>query len=291
MRAASSEEFSEFFQASWDPGLRAVLAGTGDPQVAEELAAEALPGPGPAWRKVGRAPCPTSVGGADGRVSLAGAVAAAAVTVGVTGALGAGLPRRHPARAPGAPGGVLRDQQPDGTTTLAVSASGLPRPRPRSAGRWPPTASRPWSPTAATTPRLPAPAGFTQVVQIVPHPHAPVRNPARPGRAPPSDAPCGAGDQRLGDAGRDRAQHRVLRRPVASVLGHAHRQGRLLVHHDAAHYAAARQRDPRLAVSLTARPGRRPGTAGSARAGLDVMPGGAGLPALPRRALRGEPGR
>jgi len=51
-------EFSEFFQASWDPCLRAVLAGTGDPQQAEELAAEAFARAWASWRKVSRHPAP-----------------------------------------------------------------------------------------------------------------------------------------------------------------------------------------------------------------------------------------
>ena len=56
--SGEQREFSEFFQASWDPCLRAVLAGTGDRQQAEELAAEAFARAWASWRKVSRHPAP-----------------------------------------------------------------------------------------------------------------------------------------------------------------------------------------------------------------------------------------
>ena len=51
-------EFSEFFQASWEPCLQATAAGTGDPEQAEELVAEAFARAWATWRKVGRHPAP-----------------------------------------------------------------------------------------------------------------------------------------------------------------------------------------------------------------------------------------
>jgi RNA polymerase sigma-70 factor (sigma-E family) len=52
------QEFSEFFQSSWEPCLRATVAGTGDPEQAEELVAEAFARAWGAWRKVSRHPAP-----------------------------------------------------------------------------------------------------------------------------------------------------------------------------------------------------------------------------------------
>jgi RNA polymerase sigma-70 factor (sigma-E family) len=51
-------EFTEFYQGSRDACLRAVLAGVGDRQLAEELVAEAFARAWASWRKVGRHPAP-----------------------------------------------------------------------------------------------------------------------------------------------------------------------------------------------------------------------------------------
>jgi DNA-directed RNA polymerase specialized sigma24 family protein len=51
-------EFAEFFQASWDPCLRAVVASTGDVSRAEEQVAEAFARAWGSWRKVSRHPAP-----------------------------------------------------------------------------------------------------------------------------------------------------------------------------------------------------------------------------------------
>jgi RNA polymerase sigma-70 factor (sigma-E family) len=50
--------FAEFFQASWDPCLRAVAASTGDMQLAEEHVAEAFARAWASWWKVSRHPAP-----------------------------------------------------------------------------------------------------------------------------------------------------------------------------------------------------------------------------------------
>jgi RNA polymerase sigma-70 factor (sigma-E family) len=50
--------FAEFFEASWDPCLRAVAASTGDMLLAEEQAAEAFARAWVSWRKVSRHPAP-----------------------------------------------------------------------------------------------------------------------------------------------------------------------------------------------------------------------------------------
>ncbi len=50
--------FAEFFQASWDPCLRAVAASTGDMPQAEEQVAEAFARAWASWRKVRRHPAP-----------------------------------------------------------------------------------------------------------------------------------------------------------------------------------------------------------------------------------------
>ncbi len=160
-------------------------------------------------------PRPTGVGGADGR-RIPG-------RRGCRGGRDRRRDRRPRAGRPAAPGGAPPahlaafsvTSNPDGTTTLAVSASGLLDPGPvrrALAAHGIPALVTDGSYCSSS----PAPAGFTQVVQIVRAPARAGTEPARPGRALPSDAPCGAGDQRLGDAGRDRAQHRVLRRPAAS---------------------------------------------------------------------------
>jgi RNA polymerase sigma factor (sigma-70 family) len=51
-------EFAEFFQASWEPCLRAVAASTGSLQLAEDQVAEAFARAWLSWRKVRRHPAP-----------------------------------------------------------------------------------------------------------------------------------------------------------------------------------------------------------------------------------------
>ena len=51
-------EFAEFFQASWEPCLRAVVASTGSVQLAEDQVAEAFARAWASWRKVRRHPAP-----------------------------------------------------------------------------------------------------------------------------------------------------------------------------------------------------------------------------------------
>lgn len=51
-------EFAEFFEASWDPCLRAVLAVTGSADQAEEQVAEAFARAWRSWRKVSSHPAP-----------------------------------------------------------------------------------------------------------------------------------------------------------------------------------------------------------------------------------------
>jgi RNA polymerase sigma factor (sigma-70 family) len=51
-------EFAEFFQASWEPCLRAVVAGTGSVQLAEDQVAEAFARAWLSWRKVRQHPAP-----------------------------------------------------------------------------------------------------------------------------------------------------------------------------------------------------------------------------------------
>lgn len=50
--------FAEFFEASWEPCLRAVAVSTGDMQLAEEQVAEAFARAWASWRKVRRHPAP-----------------------------------------------------------------------------------------------------------------------------------------------------------------------------------------------------------------------------------------
>jgi RNA polymerase sigma-70 factor (sigma-E family) len=50
--------FAEFFEASWEPCLRAVAASTGDMHLAEEQVAEAFARAWASWRKVRRHPAP-----------------------------------------------------------------------------------------------------------------------------------------------------------------------------------------------------------------------------------------
>jgi RNA polymerase sigma-70 factor (sigma-E family) len=51
-------EFAEFFRASWEPCLRAVVAVVGRPQLAEDQVAEAFAKAWVSWRKVRRHPAP-----------------------------------------------------------------------------------------------------------------------------------------------------------------------------------------------------------------------------------------
>jgi DNA-directed RNA polymerase specialized sigma24 family protein len=51
-------EFADFFEASWGPCLRAVVAVVGNPQLAEDQVAEAFARAFASWRKVGRHPAP-----------------------------------------------------------------------------------------------------------------------------------------------------------------------------------------------------------------------------------------
>jgi RNA polymerase sigma-70 factor (sigma-E family) len=51
-------EFAEFFQASWEPCLRAIAAITGDLPRAEDQVAEAFARAWGSWRKVSRHPAP-----------------------------------------------------------------------------------------------------------------------------------------------------------------------------------------------------------------------------------------
>jgi RNA polymerase sigma-70 factor (sigma-E family) len=51
-------EFAEFFQASWNPCLRAVAASTGSVPLAEDQVAEAFARAWASWRKVSRHPAP-----------------------------------------------------------------------------------------------------------------------------------------------------------------------------------------------------------------------------------------
>jgi RNA polymerase sigma factor (sigma-70 family) len=51
-------EFADFFEASWQPCLRAVVAVVGNPQLAEDQVAEAFARAFASWRKVSRHPAP-----------------------------------------------------------------------------------------------------------------------------------------------------------------------------------------------------------------------------------------
>jgi RNA polymerase sigma factor (sigma-70 family) len=51
-------EFTEFFQASWEPCLRAVVAVVGSAQLAEDQVAEAFTRAWTSWRKVSHHPAP-----------------------------------------------------------------------------------------------------------------------------------------------------------------------------------------------------------------------------------------
>lgn len=56
--SSDEEAFAEFFQAGWEPCLRAVAASTGDLQLAEEQVAEAFARAWVSWRKISRHPAP-----------------------------------------------------------------------------------------------------------------------------------------------------------------------------------------------------------------------------------------
>jgi DNA-directed RNA polymerase specialized sigma24 family protein len=56
--SSEQTEFAEFFQASWEPCLRAVLAVVGRPQLAEDQVAEAFARAWASWPKVRRHPAP-----------------------------------------------------------------------------------------------------------------------------------------------------------------------------------------------------------------------------------------
>jgi len=56
--SAEETEFAEFFQTSWEPCLRAVVASTGSVQLAEDQVAEAFARAWSSWRKVRRHPAP-----------------------------------------------------------------------------------------------------------------------------------------------------------------------------------------------------------------------------------------
>jgi DNA-directed RNA polymerase specialized sigma24 family protein len=51
-------EFADFFHASWDPCLRAVVAVAGSPELAEDQVAEAFARAWASWRKVRHHPAP-----------------------------------------------------------------------------------------------------------------------------------------------------------------------------------------------------------------------------------------
>ena len=51
-------EFAEFFEASWEPCLKAVIASTGSVQLAEDQVAEAFARAWLSWRKVRHHPAP-----------------------------------------------------------------------------------------------------------------------------------------------------------------------------------------------------------------------------------------
>ena len=56
--SSEQAEFTEFFQASWEPCVRAVMAVVGSPQLAEDQVAEAFTRAWMSWRKVSRHPAP-----------------------------------------------------------------------------------------------------------------------------------------------------------------------------------------------------------------------------------------
>jgi Sigma-70 region 2 len=56
--SSQQTEFADFFQASWEPCLRAVVAVVGSPHLAEDQVAEAFAKAWVSWRKVRRHPAP-----------------------------------------------------------------------------------------------------------------------------------------------------------------------------------------------------------------------------------------
>jgi RNA polymerase sigma-70 factor (ECF subfamily) len=56
--SSQQTEFADFFHASWEPCLRAVVAVAGSPQLAEDQVAEAFAKAWVSWRKVRRHPAP-----------------------------------------------------------------------------------------------------------------------------------------------------------------------------------------------------------------------------------------
>ncbi len=56
--SSQQTEFAAFFQASWEPCLRAVVAVAGSQQLAEDQVAEAFARAWASWRKVRRHPAP-----------------------------------------------------------------------------------------------------------------------------------------------------------------------------------------------------------------------------------------
>lgn len=56
--SSQQTEFAEFFQASWEPCVRAVVAVAGSQQLAEDQVAEAFAKAWGSWRKVRRHPAP-----------------------------------------------------------------------------------------------------------------------------------------------------------------------------------------------------------------------------------------
>jgi predicted RNA polymerase sigma factor len=72
-------EFTEFFQASWEPCLRAVTAVVGSPQLAEDQVAEAFAKAWGSWRKVSCHPAPRAWADRVIRWQIARAVLAVAV--------------------------------------------------------------------------------------------------------------------------------------------------------------------------------------------------------------------
>jgi hypothetical protein len=110
--------FAEFFQASWDPCLRAVAASTGDMLLAEDQVAEAFARAKAPWRKVSRYPAPR----AWVVRTVAGAAAGTALALGLTGILGS-APAHGTATIRTAAFTIVSN--PNGTTTLTINPSEL----------------------------------------------------------------------------------------------------------------------------------------------------------------------
>src|SRR2546422_1053851 len=60
VQGVGQSEFTEFYKSNRDRCLRAVLAGTGDRQLAEDLVAEAFTRAWMSWHKVRRHPVPSA---------------------------------------------------------------------------------------------------------------------------------------------------------------------------------------------------------------------------------------